>query len=79
MSVVAVGDGDLSIKCPTSRQLEILRLLAIGDSVREVAEKLALSPKSVDSHKYRIMKIFEIHNRVHLARFAIRTPQRRSL
>ncbi len=70
MSAEAIGK--ISIKCLTRRQLEILRFLAIGDSVREVAEKLSLTPKSVEGHKYRIMKILEIHNRVHLARFAIR-------
>lgn len=72
MSTVAIGDGKISIKYFTGRQLEILTLLAMGDSVREVAKKLALAPKSVDNHKYRIMKILGVHNRVHLARYAIR-------
>jgi len=56
----------------TTRQLEVLRLLARGQSVKEVAKGLHLSEKSVDSHKYRIMSKLNIHDRVELARFAIR-------
>lgn len=56
----------------TERQMQILEHLAIGLTVRETASKLFLSPKSVDSHKYRIMKKLNLHDRVHLSRFAIR-------
>lgn len=56
----------------TPRQLEVLRLLAAGKSVKEVARQMHLSEKSVDSHKYRIMHKLEIHDRVELARYAIR-------
>lgn len=56
----------------TVRQLEVLRHLAKGESVKEVARLMRLSQKSVDSHKYRIMHKLGIHDRVELARFAIR-------
>lgn len=56
----------------TSRQIEILRHLAAGRSVKEVARLMRLSMKSVDSHKYRIMQRLNIHNRVELAHFARR-------
>jgi DNA-binding NarL/FixJ family response regulator len=56
----------------TPRQLQLLCQLATGASVKEVARSLHLSPKSVDSHKYRIMQRLGIHDRVELARFAIR-------
>ena len=56
----------------TFRQLEVLRHLAKGESVKEVARLMHLSQKSVDSHKYRIMHKLGIHDRVELARFAIR-------
>lgn len=56
----------------TNRQLEVLRHLARGDSVKEIAKQMHLSQKSVDSHKYRIMNKLGIHDRVELARFAIR-------
>ena len=56
----------------TDRQLQIFRHLAVGESVKEVARKLYLSPKAVESHKYRIMKRLKIRDRVHLARVGIR-------
>lgn len=56
----------------TPRQLEVLRHLAAGKSVKEVARQMHLSEKSVDSHKYRIMHKLGIHDRVELARYAIR-------
>ena len=63
---------DLSLECLTKRQQEILKFLALGDSVKEVARKLFLAPKSVEGHKHRIMKKLGIHDRVLLARYAIR-------
>lgn len=56
----------------TGRQLEVMRLLAKGASVKEVAKQLSLSEKSVDSHKYRLMYKLGIHDRVELTRLAIR-------
>jgi len=56
----------------TGRQLEVMRLLAQGSSVKEVAKQLSLSEKSVDSHKYRLMYKLGIHDRVELTRLAIR-------
>lgn len=56
----------------SSRQLEVLRHLARGQSVKEIAREMHLSQKSVDSHKYRIMSKLGIHDRVELARYAIR-------
>jgi DNA-binding NarL/FixJ family response regulator len=67
---VAKCESDLSAL--TSRQVEVLRHLACGQSVKEIATMMQLSQKSVDSHKYRIMNKLGIHDRVELARFAIR-------
>ncbi|QDU95348.1 helix-turn-helix transcriptional regulator [Lignipirellula cremea] len=56
----------------TARQLEVLRFLARGDSVKEVGRKLYLSHKTIDNYKYRIMKTIGVNDRVRLTRFAIR-------
>jgi DNA-binding NarL/FixJ family response regulator len=56
----------------TNRQIEVLRYLAWGHSVKQIAKIMHLSEKSVDSHKYRIMNRLGIHDRVKLALFAIR-------
>jgi len=64
--------GENGLSSLTNRQLEVLRHLAVGQSVKEVARQMHLSEKSIDSHKYRIMNKLGIHDRVELARFAIR-------
>jgi DNA-binding NarL/FixJ family response regulator len=61
-----------SLSVLTPRQIEVLQNLAVGDSVKEVAKNMNLSEKSVDSHKYRIMRRLDIHDRVKLTLFAIR-------
>ena len=57
----------------SDREIGVLRLLAEGHSVKEVATRLRLSVKTVDSHKYNIMRKLSIHNRAGLIRYAIRT------
>ena len=69
---VADNHIDPSAACLSSREVQILMHLALGDSVKEVAAKLDLTPKSVDSYKHRIMKKLGIHDRVLLCRYAIR-------
>ena len=54
------------------RELEVLRYLAQGMAVKEVARVMHLSPKTVDNHKSNIMGKLDIHDRVALARFAFR-------
>jgi two-component system invasion response regulator UvrY len=56
----------------TEIQLEIFRHLARGDSLKMVARKMNLTRKSVDGHKYRIMKKIGVQDRVLLSRLAIR-------
>jgi DNA-binding NarL/FixJ family response regulator len=56
----------------TTRQLEILRHLARGESVKSVAKKLDLSPKSVDNQKFRIMTKIGVRDKVNLALYAVR-------
>ncbi|MBX3436853.1 MAG: response regulator transcription factor [Planctomycetaceae bacterium] len=56
----------------TGRQFAVLRRLARGESVKDVARAMALSERAVESHKYRIMRRLGIHDRVELARYAIR-------
>lgn len=56
----------------TLQQLAIMRQLARGRSVKEIAAQFGRSEKSIDSHKYRIMHKLGIHDRVELARYAIR-------
>lgn len=56
----------------TPRQREVLRLLAEGHRVKEIATTLGLSVRTVETHKYEIMHLLEIDNTVDLVKFAIR-------
>ena len=54
------------------RQREILRLLADGYSAKVIAGRLDISPRTVESHKYKIMHTLDISNNAELIRFAMR-------
>lgn len=56
----------------TPRQREVLRLLAEGRRAKEIATELGLSVRTVETHKYEIMRLLEIDNTVDLVKFAIR-------
>jgi DNA-binding NarL/FixJ family response regulator len=57
----------------TARQREILQLIAEGKSTREIAERLHLSVKTVETHRAQIMQRLEIYDVAGLTRYAIRT------
>jgi DNA-binding NarL/FixJ family response regulator len=59
-------------KSLTQRQREVLKLLAEGRTMRDVADFLALTTRTVAFHKYRIMRDFGLHNNVDLLKLAIR-------
>ncbi|MFL6449291.1 MAG: LuxR C-terminal-related transcriptional regulator [Bryobacteraceae bacterium] len=56
----------------TSREQEVVRLLAEGRTVKEVAHDLSLSFKTVEAHKLNLMRKLNIHNRSSLIEYAVR-------
>jgi DNA-binding NarL/FixJ family response regulator len=56
----------------TPRQLEVLKLAAEGMSTKEIAIKLDLSVKTVDTHRTNLMNQLGIHDLAGLVRYAIR-------
>lgn len=54
------------------REVEVLRFIAKGMSKKEIATTMHLSVKTVENHAASIMSRLDIHDRVELARFAIR-------
>jgi len=60
------------VKELTLRQREVLQLLAEGRTMRETAEALNVTPRTVAFHKYRIMEDFGLKTNSDLVRFAIR-------
>lgn len=57
----------------TEREREIVRLIAEGYKNREIAQRLNISLKTVETHRANIMQKLNISDRVQLVRFAIRT------
>ena len=56
----------------TARQIEIVKLIAMGNSAREIGQQLGLSPKTVDAHRSRIMEKLQIYDIAGLTRYALR-------
>jgi two-component system response regulator NreC len=55
----------------TQREKEVLKLLAEGNSVKEIACTLNLSVKTVEAHKFNLMRKLDIHNKVQLVQYAV--------
>jgi two-component system, NarL family, response regulator NreC len=55
----------------TTREKEVLKLLAEGNSVKEIACNLKLSVKTVEAHKFNLMRKLDIHNKAQLVQYAI--------
>ena len=66
------ANGGSGIDRLTPRQRQILQLVAEGFSTREIAERLYLSVKTVETHRAQIMQRLDIHDVAGLVRFAIR-------
>ena len=55
----------------TKREREILKMLAEGKSVKEIATEFDLSVKTVEAHKFNLMRKLDIHNKAQLVQYAI--------
>jgi DNA-binding NarL/FixJ family response regulator len=64
----------VSITSPslTSRQREVLQLFAEGNSAREVAASLHISPRTAENHKARIMAQLRLETTADLVQYALR-------
>ena len=56
----------------TARQREILQLVVEGQTTKEIAQKLALSARTVETHRTQIMERLQIRDTAGLVRYAIR-------
>jgi DNA-binding NarL/FixJ family response regulator len=67
-----VASGATGLDGLTPRQRQILQLVAEGLGTRQIAERLFLSVKTVETHRAQIMQRLDIHDVPGLVRFAIR-------
>ena len=56
----------------TRRQREVLQLVAEGHSTKEIAHRLELSAKTVDTHRAQLMERLGVHGVPALVRYALR-------
>lgn len=54
------------------REEQVLKLVAVGRTSKEIARNLAISPSTVDVHRRNIMRKLGLHKAADLTRFAIR-------
>ena len=56
----------------SSREIEIIRLFALGHSYKEIAETLYISTRTVETHKNNILKKLKLKNTIDLVKYAIK-------
>jgi DNA-binding NarL/FixJ family response regulator len=66
------GKGEAGLELLTPRQRQILQLMTEGHGTRQIAERLSLSVKTVETHRAQMMQRLGIHDLPGLVRFAIR-------
>lgn len=66
------GDRHSRLSTLTEREHDVLRYVARGMSQKEIARAIDVSPKTVHRHTINLMNKLDIHDRVELARYAIR-------
>lgn len=64
--------GQAGLRELSGREREVLQLLAEGKSMKEVAALLAISPRTVEFHKYRIMELLGVKTNAELVQYAIK-------
>jgi DNA-binding NarL/FixJ family response regulator len=55
----------------TPRQIDVLRLIVKGQRMKEIANTLNLSTRTVETHKYEMMHALELHSTAELVKYAI--------
>ncbi len=68
---LAKGAGDGSDQPLSPREIEVLRLMALGHTNREIAELLDLSVRTVETHRSHIQQKLNLSSRPELTRYAI--------
>ncbi len=63
---------DLGVEVLSAREAEVARFLAQGLTVKEIAQQLNLSPRTLESYRARAMEKLALKSRADLIRFAIR-------
>ena len=57
----------------TEREQQVFRLIVEGNSTKQIADVLCVSPKTIEKHRANVMDKLDIHDPVGLVKFAIKT------
>jgi DNA-binding NarL/FixJ family response regulator len=68
----AAGEEDVPEDPLTPRELEVVKLIAEGQTSEEIADALIISHKTVDRHRANVLEKLGMRNRVELTRYAIK-------
>ena len=68
---VAAADNDRLWQSLSEREQEVLKMVALGYTSKEIADQLALSTKTVDTYRARGMEKLGLRSRAALVRFAL--------
>ncbi len=71
LSVAKGKEGRSPLDLLSTRELQVLRRLALGHTNREIAENYNISIKTVDTYRLRLLKKLSLRNNAELSRFAI--------
>lgn len=72
LAEAVAGDHDVPHKQLSNREFQVLRMIASGKRLSEIAAELALSPKTVSVYRARILEKMKLANNVELARYAVK-------
>lgn len=71
LRVAKGGKNKSSLDLLSTRELQVLRRLALGHTNHEIADAYCISTKTVDTYRYRLLKKLNLRNNAELSRFAI--------
>ncbi len=69
---VKTGEEKSSFDGLTERERQVLKLIAEGHTNQVIADKLVISPSTVQTHRMRIMQRLNLHSRAELIQYAVR-------
>ena len=71
-STVPFDPNDMGYSQLSEREREVLKLIAEGQSVRTIAERLVVTPSTVQTHRTHVLEKLRLQSTVDLVRYAIR-------
>ncbi len=66
------GEKNSPFEALSGREMQVTLMIIMGHRVQEISENLSLSPKTINSYRYRVFEKLELKNDVGLARLAIK-------